>query len=55
MTPKYPASFPPSEKKDELEAAESRFTDEKISDNSGTESSSDSALAPAGLSNPFWN
>lgn len=33
----------------------SRFIDEKISDESGTESNSDSALAPAGLKNPFWN
>jgi len=33
----------------------SRFIDEKISDESGTESQSDSALRPAGLKNPFWN
>jgi len=33
----------------------SRLIDEKISDESGTETVSDSALAPAGLKNPFWN
>ncbi|HET6179882.1 MAG TPA: hypothetical protein VFE61_23365 [Candidatus Sulfotelmatobacter sp.] len=33
----------------------SRFIDEKISDESGTETRADSALKPAGLKNPFWN
>jgi hypothetical protein len=33
----------------------SRLTDEKISDESGTETEADSALKPAGLNNPFWN
>ena len=33
----------------------SRFMDEKISDESDTESNSDSALKPTGLNNPFWN
>jgi hypothetical protein len=33
----------------------SRLTDEKISDESGAESQTQSALAPAGLKNPFWN
>lgn len=33
----------------------SRFIDEKISDESGTETNADSALKPAGLNNPFWN
>ncbi len=33
----------------------SRLTDEKISDETGTESQTQSALAPAGLKNPFWN
>jgi len=33
----------------------SRLTDEKISDESGTESHADSALKPTGLNNPFWN
>jgi hypothetical protein len=33
----------------------SRLTDEKISDDNGTETKTDSALAPAGLKNPFWS
>jgi hypothetical protein len=35
--------------------APSRLQDEKISDESGAESNSNSALAPTGLDNPFWN
>ena len=42
-------------KPEELKAPPSRFIDEKISDESGAETKSDSALAPAGLNNPFWN
>jgi len=42
-------------KKEEVIAPPSRFIDEKISDESGTETKADSALAPAGLKNPFWN
>jgi len=42
-------------KKEEKIAPPSRFIDEKISDESGTETKSDSALKPAGLKNPFWN
>lgn len=34
---------------------ESRLLDEKVSDESGIESSVDRVLAPAGLNNPFWN
>jgi hypothetical protein len=34
--------------------APSRLLDEKISDDSGTEAQTNSALAPAGLKNPFW-
>jgi hypothetical protein len=45
----------PGAKENELKAPTSRFTDEKISDDSDTESQTDSALRPAGLSNPFWN
>ena len=33
----------------------SRLLDEKISDDSGTEAKTNSALAPAGLKNPFWS
>ena len=52
-----PSEYPlmPTEKKQELRVPVSRLTDEKISDESGTEAKSDSALAPAGLNNPFWN
>jgi hypothetical protein len=42
-------------KNDEMKAPSSRLTDEKISDESGTETTADRALAPAGLKNPFWN
>jgi hypothetical protein len=54
MKSEYPFSPSPG-KGEELEAPTSRFTDEKISDESGTETKADSALAPAGLNNPFWN
>jgi len=51
--------IPTPGKKDELVGPPppppSRFIDEKISDESGTETKADSALAPAGLKNPFWN
>jgi hypothetical protein len=40
---------------EQLNAPSSRLTDEKISDNSGTETKVDSAFAPAGLKNPFWS
>ena len=51
---------PPPEKNAPPSASEerlppSRFIDEKISDESGTESHADGALKPTGLSNPFWN
>jgi hypothetical protein len=54
MKSEYPFS-PTPQKENELSAPTSRFTDEKISDESGTEAKADSALAPAGLKNPFWN
>jgi hypothetical protein len=54
MKSEYPY-IPTSGKKDEWIAPPSRFIDEKISDESGTETKTDSALAPAGLKNPFWN
>jgi hypothetical protein len=50
----YPFTPTPG-KKEDLSAPPSRFIDEKISDESVTESTTDSALAPAGLKNPFWN
>jgi hypothetical protein len=40
--------------KEEVNKPGSRLIDEKISDDSGTEAKSKSALAPAGLKNPFW-
>ena len=55
MKSEYPFS-PTLGKKDGLIAPPpSRLIDEKISDESGAETKSDSALAPAGLKNPFWN
>ena len=56
MKSDYPFASNKSEKENELSAPPpSRFIDEKISDESGTETNSDSALKPAGLKNPFWN
>lgn len=54
MESKYPFT-PNQDSNNPPKAPTSRFTDEKISDETDTESSSDSALAPAGLKNPFWN
>jgi hypothetical protein len=55
MKSDYPF-IPAPGKKEELTAPPaSRFIDEKISDESGTETQTDSALRPAGLNNPFWN
>jgi hypothetical protein len=55
MKSEHPASYIPPENRDEISATPSRLIDEKISDASGTEATADSALAPAGLNNPFWN
>jgi hypothetical protein len=55
MKPNHPFSPRKREKEEEEIAPPSRFIDEKISDESGTESKADSALKPAGLKNPFWN
>jgi hypothetical protein len=49
------APYIPTESQDETGATPSRLTDEKISDESGTEATADRALAPAALDNPFWN
>jgi hypothetical protein len=54
MKSDYPFAPPPAPR-EELSAPTSRFTDEKISDDSGVEAQTDSALRPAGLNNPFWN
>jgi hypothetical protein len=53
MKPQYPAPPTPPGKADEP-VKQSRFLDEKISDDSGFETIADTALAPAGLNNPFW-
>ena len=55
MKSEYPFSPAITGKKEELSAPSSRLTDEKISDESGSESNPNSALQPAGLNNPFWN
>jgi hypothetical protein len=54
MKSEYPDPRKVSYPTDELKAPSSRLLDEKISDDSGTESRVDSAFAPAGLKNPFW-
>jgi hypothetical protein len=55
MKSDYPRPQMPFEINEEIAAPSSRLLDEKISDESGTETTPDSALAPAGLKNPFWN
>jgi hypothetical protein len=45
----------PSYCQEDTQAPSSRLLDEKISDDSGAEAKTNSALAPAGLKNPFWN
>jgi hypothetical protein len=55
MKSEHPTSYTPVENRDETSGTPSRLTDEKISDESGTEATADRALAPAGLNNPFWN
>jgi len=54
MKSEYPFAPIPGEN-EPLKAPPSRLIDEKISDETGTETKADSALAPAGLNNPFWN
>jgi hypothetical protein len=54
MNPEYNAPSIPSHREEELQAPSSRLLDEKISDDSGAEAKTNSALAPAGLKNPFW-
>jgi hypothetical protein len=60
MKSNFPFAPPPEEKVPQSASEEplpppSRLIDEKISDESGTESHADSALQPTGLNNPFWN
>jgi hypothetical protein len=54
MKSEFPSTPRPPYSDDEMKAPPSRLTDEKISDDSGTENKTDSALRPAGLRNPFW-
>ena len=55
MKSEYPYNPTPGRNEERSAPSPSRFIDEKISDESGTEAITDSALAPAGLKNPFWN
>ena len=55
MKSENPRHQMPFENNEEIAVPASRLLDEKISDESGTEARADSALAPAGLNNPFWN
>ncbi|HEY3974371.1 MAG TPA: hypothetical protein VGM18_15305 [Candidatus Sulfotelmatobacter sp.] len=55
MKSEYPYDPTPGRKDELIPPPPSRFIDEKISDESGTEAIADSALKPAGLKNPFWN
>jgi hypothetical protein len=54
MKSECPCPPMPSYREEALRAPSSRLTDEKISDDSGAETNTNSALAPAGLKNPFW-
>jgi len=55
MKSEYPFTPTPGQKDQIIAPPPSRLIDEKISDESGAESQTDSALKPAGLKNPFWN
>ncbi len=55
MKSEYPYNPTPGSNDEQIAPPPSRFIDEKISDDSGTEAKIDSAFAPAGLKNPFWN
>jgi len=55
MKSEYPYNPTPGKGDEKIAPPPSRFIDEKISDETGAETKADSALAPAGLNNPFWN
>jgi hypothetical protein len=55
MKSDYLSPLMPSYCQEDPEAPSSRLLDEKISDDSGTEAGTNSALVPAGLKNPFWS
>lgn len=54
MQPEHTTFPTQSYREEEMNAPSSRLQDEKIFDDSGTEAKANSALAPAGLKNPFW-
>jgi len=55
MESEHSSPMMPSYCQEDPHPPSSRLLDEKVSDDSGTEAkSSNSALAPAGLKNPFW-
>jgi len=54
MKSEYPSSTMPSYCQEDPHEPSSRLLDEKISDDTGAEAKTNSALAPAGLKNPFW-
>jgi hypothetical protein len=54
MKSEFPSSAMPSYCQEDIHAPSSRLLDEKVSDDSGAETQTNSALAPAGLKNPFW-
>jgi hypothetical protein len=55
MKSDYLSPLMPSPCQEDPDAPSSRLLDEKISDDSGAETKTNSALAPAGLKNPFWS
>jgi hypothetical protein len=55
MKSDHPFNPTPGRKDELIAPPPSRLIDEKISDETATEVNTDSALAPAGLKNPFWN
>ena len=59
MNSEHPSHLRPSPRAsfstEDANAPSSRLLDEKVSDDSGAEAITDSALRPAGLKNPFWS
>ena len=55
MKSNHPAPTPFDHGHHEIAEVSPRLQDEKISDESGADANLDSAFAPTGLDNPFWN
>ncbi|HWW15541.1 MAG TPA: hypothetical protein VN310_12840 [Candidatus Dormibacteraeota bacterium] len=55
MKSDYLSPLTPDYCQEDPKVPSSRLQDEKISDDSGAETKTNSALAPAGLKNPFWS